>query len=252
MAGHSKWANIQHRKGAQDKKRAVLFARLSKEIMIASKMGGPDPDGNPRLRLAIQNAKGQSVPKDNIQRAIDKGQGGGGEDYVDIRYEGFGPGGVGVIVEASTDNKNRTATDVRTAFSKNGGNLGETGSVSFSFDQVGEIEYPLSVGTEDEVMEAAILAGAQDVESDTESHWIYTAREDLQSVADALTEHFGEEVEAKSTKLIWKPQNNIPVDGDAADTLMKLLDVLDELDDVQNVYDNSELSEAEMARLAEG
>ena len=141
---------------------------------------------------------------------------------------------------------------MRTAFSKNGGNLGETGSVSFSFDQVGEIEYPLSVGTEDEVMEAAILAGAQDVESDTESHWIYTAREDLQSVADALTEHFGEEVEAKSTKLIWKPQNNIPVDGDAADTLMKLLDVLDELDDVQNVYDNSELSEAEMARLAEG
>ena len=215
-------------------------------------MGGPDPDGNPRLRLAIQNAKGQSVPKDNIQRAIDKGQGGGGEDYVDIRYEGFGPGGVGVIVEASTDNKNRTATDVRTAFSKNGGNLGETGSVSFSFDQVGEIEYPLSVGTEDEVMEAAILAGAQDVESDDESHWIYTAREDLQTVADALTEHFGADVEAKSTKLIWKPQNNIPVDGDAADTLMKLLDVLDELDDVQNVYDNSELSDAEMARLAEG
>ena len=213
-------------------------------------MGGPDPDGNPRLRLAIQNAKGQSVPKDNIQRAIDKGQGGGGEDYVDIRYEGFGPGGVGIIVEASTDNKNRTATDVRTAFSKNGGNLGETGSVSFSFDQVGEIEYDVSVGTEDEVMEAAIMAGASDVESNEESHFIYTAREDLQTVADALTQHFGDEIEAKSTKLIWKPQNNIPVDGDAADTLMKLLDVLDELDDVQNVYDNSELSEDEMARLA--
>ena len=251
MAGHSKWANIQHRKGAQDKKRAVLFARLSKEITIASKMGGPDPDGNPRLRLAIQNAKGQSVPKDNIQRAIDKGQGGSGEDYVDIRYEGFGPGGVGIIVEASTDNKNRTATDVRTAFSKNGGNLGGTGSVSFSFDQVGEIEYPASVGTEDEVMEAAILAGAQDVESDEESHWIYTAREDLQSVADALAAHFGADVEAKSTKLIWKPQNTIPVTGDAADTLMKLLDVLDELDDVQNVYDNSELSDEEAARLGD-
>ena len=249
MAGHSKWANIQHRKGAQDKKRAVLFARLSKEITIASKMGGPDPDGNPRLRLAIQNAKGQSVPKDNIQRAIDKGVGGGGEDYVDMRYEGFGPGGVGIIVEASTDNKNRTATDVRTAFSKNGGNLGETGSVSFGFDQIGEIEYEAGVGTEDEVMEAAILAGAMDVESDAESHFIYTEREELQTVADALAEHFGADVEAKSTKLIWKPQNTIPVEGDTADTLMKLLDVLDELDDVQNVYDNSELSDEEAARL---
>lgn len=251
MAGHSKWANIQHRKGAQDKKRAVLFARLSKEITIASKMGGNDPDGNPRLRLAIQNAKGQSVPKDNIQRAVDKGQGGSGEDYVDIRYEGFGPGGVGIVVEASTDNKNRTATDVRTAFSKNGGNLGETGSVSFSFDQLGEIEYVADVGSEEEVMEAAIMAGAQDVESSEDGHLIYTAREDLQTVADALTEHFGAEIEAKSTKLMWKPQNMIPVEGDHADTLMKLLDVLDELDDVQNVYDNSELSEEEMARLAE-
>ncbi len=251
MAGHSKWANIQHRKGAQDKKRAVLFARLSKEITIASKMGGNDPDGNPRLRLAIQNAKGQSVPKDNIQRAVDKGQGGSGEDYVDIRYEGFGPGGVGIVVEASTDNKNRTATDVRTAFSKNGGNLGETGSVSFSFDQLGEIEYTADVGSEEEVMEAAIMAGAQDVESSEDGHFIYTAREDLQTVADALTEHFGAEVEAKSTKLMWKPQNMIPVEGDHADTLMKLLDVLDELDDVQNVYDNSELSEEEMTRLAE-
>ena len=220
MAGHSKWANIQHRKGAQDKKRAVLFSRLSKEITIASKMGGPDPDGNPRLRLAIQNAKGQSMPKDNIQRAVDKGQGGGGEDYVDIRYEGFGPGGVGIIVEASTDNKNRTATDVRTAFSKNGGNLGETGSVSFGFDQVGEIEYPRSVGTDEEVMEAAIMAGAMDVESDEEGHYIYTGREDLGSVAEALAQHFGEDVEAKSTKLIWKPQNNVPLEGDPAEAFL--------------------------------
>ncbi|MEL6325170.1 MAG: YebC/PmpR family DNA-binding transcriptional regulator [Pseudomonadota bacterium] len=250
MAGHSKWANIQHRKGAQDKKRAALFARLSKEITIASKIGGPDPDGNPRLRLAIQNARGQSMPKDNIQRAVDKGQGGGGEDYVEIRYEGFGPGGVGIIVEASTDNKNRAASEIRTAFSKNGGNLGETGSVSFGFDQVGEIEYAADVASADDMMEAAIEAGAEDVESADGAHFIYTAREDLQTVADALAAHFGEEIEAKSTKLIWKPQNTVPVEGDQADTLMKLLDVLDDLDDVQNVYDNSELSEAEIARLA--
>lgn len=250
MAGHSKWANIQHRKGAQDKKRAALFARLSKEITIASKMGGPDPDGNPRLRLAIQNARGQSVPKDNIQRAIDKGQGGGGEDYVEQRYEGFGPGGVGIIVEASTDNKNRAASEIRTAFSKNGGNLGETGSVSFGFDQVGEIEYGPEAGSADDLMMAAIEAGAEDCESDENGHWVYTAREDLQAVADRLAAHFGDSIEAKSTKLVWRPQNTVPVEGEAAETLMKLLDVLDDLDDVQNVYDNSELSDAEMARLA--
>ncbi|MEL6781074.1 MAG: YebC/PmpR family DNA-binding transcriptional regulator [Pseudomonadota bacterium] len=249
MAGHSKWANIQHRKGAQDKKRAVLFARLSKEITIASKMGGPDPNMNPRLRLAVANAKAASVPKDNIQRAIDKGQGGGGEAYEDIRYEGFGPGGVGIIVEASTDNRNRAASEIRTAFSKNGGNLGETGSVSFGFGNVGEIVYPAEAGDEMAVMEAAIEAGASDVESDEDAHYIYTEREDLMDVASALEGKFGD-VEAKSTKLIWKPENTVPVEGDAADTLMKLLDVLDELDDVQNVYDNSELSDAEMERLA--
>ena len=248
MAGHSKWANIQHRKGAQDKKRAVLFARLSKEITIASKLGGPDPDGNPRLRLAIQNARAQSVPKDNIKRAIDKGQGGGGEDYIEIRYEGFGPGGVGIIVEASTDNKNRAASEIRSTFSKNGGNLGETGSVSFGFDQVGEIEYEASVGDEESVLEAAIEAGAMDVESDEDGHFIYTEREALMEVAGALEGKFGE-TEPKSVKLIWKPTNTVPIAGDDADSLMKLLDLLDELDDVQSVYDNSELSEAEMARL---
>lgn len=248
MAGHSKWANIQHRKGAQDKKRAVLFARLSKEITIASKLGGPDPDGNPRLRLAIQNARAQSVPKDNIKRAIDKGQGGGGEDYIEIRYEGFGPGGVGIIVEASTDNKNRAASEIRSTFSKNGGNLGETGSVSFGFDQVGEIEYEASVGDEESVLEAAIEAGAMDVESDEDGHFIYTEREALMEVASALEGKFGE-TEPKSVKLIWKPTNTVPIAGDDADSLMKLLDLLDELDDVQSVYDNSELSEAEMARL---
>lgn len=250
MAGHSKWANIQHRKGAQDKKRSALFSRLSKEITIASKMGGPDPDGNPRLRMAIQNAKGQSMPKDNIQRAVDKGAGAGGEDFEEVRYEGFGPGGVGVIVEASTDNRNRAASEIRTAFSKNGGNLGETGSVSFGFDQVGEIEFAPDVCDADAMMDAAIEAGAEDVESDEAAHFIYTAREDLQSVSDALAAHFGGGVEAKSVKLIWKPQNMVPVEGDPASTLMKMLDVLDELDDVQNVYDNSELSEAEMERLA--
>lgn len=250
MAGHSKWANIQHRKGAQDKKRAALFSRLSKEITIASKMGGADPDGNPRLRLAIANARGQSMPKDNIKRAVEKGQGGGGEDYVDIRYEGFGPGGVGIVVEASTDNKNRAASEIRTAFSKNGGNLGETGSVSFGFENVGEIQFPVEAGDEEAMMEAALDAGASDVESDEDGHFIYTEREDLSEVANALEGKFGE-IEAKSTKLIWKPQNTIPVAGDDADKLMRLLDVLDDLDDVANIYDNSELSAEEMARLAE-
>ena len=249
MAGHSKWANIQHRKGAQDKKRAVLFSRLSKEITIATKMGGPDPDANPRLRLAIKNAKGSSLPKDNIKRAIDKGAGGGGDDYVDIRYEGFGPGGVGIIVEASTDNKNRAASDIRSTFSKNGGNLGETGSVSFGFDQVGEIIYPAEVGEEDDVMMVVLEAGATDMEVDGETYVIYTEREGLNEVAGALDEAWPD-VEATSTKLIWKPQNTVPVEGQAADTLMKLLHTLDELDDVQNVYDNSELSDEEMERLA--
>lgn len=249
MAGHSKWANIQHRKGAQDKKRAVLFSRLSKEITIAAKLGGPDPDANPRLRLAIKNARGESMPKDNIKRAIDKGAGGGGEAYEDIRYEGFGPGGVGIIVEASTDNRNRAASEIRSTFSKNGGNLGETGSVSFGFDQVGEIVYPAEIGEEDAVMEAAIEAGAEDVQNEGDNYIIHTAREDLQDVASALDETFTE-IEAKSTKLVWRPQNNVPIEGDPADTLMKLLDTLDELDDVQSVYDNSELSDAEMERLA--
>jgi len=251
MAGHSKWANIQHRKGAQDKKRAVLFSRLSKEITIASKMGGPDADGNPRLRLAIQNARAQSMPKDNIKRAVDKGQGGSGDDYIEIRYEGFGPGGVGIIVEASTDNKNRAASEIRTAFSKNGGNLGETGSVSFGFENVGEIQFDAAAGDEDTVMEAALEAGASDVESESVGHIVYTEREDLMDVAGALEGKFGEDVEAKSTKLIWKPQNVVPIAGDDVDKLMRLLDVLDDLDDVQNVYDNSEISEADLARLAE-
>jgi len=182
MAGHSKWANIQHRKGRQDKLRSKLFSKLAKDIAIASKMGGPDPDMNPRLRLAIANAKGQSMPKDNIDRAVNKGQAGEGEDYEEIRYEGFGPGGIGFIVEASSDNKNRAAMEVRTAFAKNGGNLGETGSVAFMFDVVGKIEYPLAVTDEDGMMEAAIEAGADDVETDEPNEDSYDEYEPVHTV----------------------------------------------------------------------
>ncbi len=252
MAGHSKWANIQHRKGRQDKLRSKLFSRLSKEISIAAKMGGPDPDANPRLRLAIANAKGQSMPKDNIQRAIDKASGGDGEAYEDIRYEGFGPAGIGVIVEVSTDNRNRAAAEVRTAFAKNGGNMGETGSVAFMFDNVGEIRYPLSKADEDTMMEAAIEAGAEDVSSepgdeDNEGeHVIFTAREDLMEVVAALSEKFED---PSSAKLIWRPQNLIEVTGDKVASLMKMMETLEDCDDVQNVYANFDVSDEDMASL---
>ncbi|MBO6796546.1 YebC/PmpR family DNA-binding transcriptional regulator [Maricaulis sp.] len=250
MAGHSKWANIQHRKGRQDAVRSKLFSRLSKEIAIAAKLGGPDPDANPRLRLAVANAKGQSMPKDNIQRAIDKASGGDADTYEDIRYEGFGPAGIGVIVEVSTDNKNRAAAEVRTAFAKNGGNMGETGSVAFMFDNVGEIRYPLSKADEDTMMEAAIEAGAEDVASeqgDEENegqHVIFTAREDLMEVVSALSEQFED---PSSAKIIWKPQNLIEVPGDKVDTLMKMMEALEDCDDVQNVYANFDISDEDMA-----
>ena len=257
MAGHSKWANIQHRKGRQDKLRSKLFSKLAKDIATASKIGGPDPDMNPRLRLAIANAKGQSMPKDNIQRAVDKGAGGEGDDYEDIRYEGFGPAGIGFIVEASTDNKNRTAMSVRTAFSKNGGNMGETGSVSFMFDQVGKIEYPLDVTDEDTMMEAAIESGADDCETDEPSddqwdeyepvHTIWTARDDLGTVSAALVEQFGD---AKSVNLVWKGQNDID-NPDAAAQIVRLQDALEDLDDVENVYHNFDMTEEAAAKLAE-
>ena len=257
MAGHSKWANIQHRKGRQDKARSKLFSKLAKDIAIAAKMGGPDPDMNPRLRLAINNAKGQSMPKDNIQRAVSKGAGGEGADYDELRYEGFGPSGIGLIVECSTDNKNRAAMEVRTAFSKNGGNLGETGSVAFMFDQVGKIEYPLEATDEDTMMEAAIEAGADDVETDEPNedsysdyepvHTVFTARDDLGAVAAELEKTFGE---AKSINLIWKPQNEIDVPDKAAQ-VVRLVDALEDCDDVQNVYHNLEMSDAAMAALEE-
>jgi len=246
MAGHSKWANIQHRKGRQDKIRAKAFSKLSKEITIAAKIGGPDPDGNPRLRLAIKNARGESMPKDNIQRAVSKGAGGEGESYDEIRYEGFGPGGIGVIVEVSTDNKNRAAMEVRTAFAKNGGNLGETGSVSFMFDSVGEIKYPAETADEETMFEAALEAGAEDVISDENEHVIYCAREDMIEIAATLEKTFGE---AKAANLIWKPQNNIEVDAKNAGTLLKMLEVLEDCDDVQNVYANFDISDEVMASL---
>lgn len=245
MAGHSKWANIQHRKGRQDKARGKLFSKLSKEITIAAKMGGPDPDMNPRLRLAVANAKGQSMPKDNIQRAIDKASGNDVDAYEEIRYEGFGPGGIGIIVECSTDNRNRAASDVRTAFSKNGGNLGETGAVAFMFDQVGEIRYSEEVADEEAMFEAAIEAGAEDViheagdadGGEPGERIVFCARDDLAEVAGNLQTALGE---PKSVNIIWKPQTMTPVEADKVDSVVRLLEVLDDLDDVQNVYANAD------------
>ena len=247
MAGHSKFKNIMHRKGRQDAARSKVFSKLSREITVAAKAGMPDPAMNPRLRLAIANAKAESVSKDLIDRAIKKAQGGDAESYEEIRYEGFGPGGVGVIVEVLTDNRNRAASNVRSIFSKNGGNLGETGSVSFMFDRVGQIVYPSAAGSEEKVMEAAIEAGADDVESDEEGHTIYTAFEQLSEVAQALESSLGE---AKSTGVVWRPKSLTPTSGDAAATLMKLIDALEDDDDVQNVYSNEDIAEDELEKLA--
>ena len=247
MAGHSKWANIQHRKGRQDAKRSKMFSKLSKEITVAAKMGAPDPEFNPRLRLAIAAAKAQSMPKDNIERAIKKSTDANEANFEEIRYEGFGPAGVGVIVEALTDNRNRAASEVRTIFSKNGGNMGETGSVSFMFDLVGYIEYPGDRASEEAMLEAAIEAGAEDVQSSEETHEIYCAFDQLADVAAALEKTFGE---PETAKPYWKPQNTIEVESDKAETLMKLIDALEDCDDVQNVYANFEISDEDLARLA--
>lgn len=250
MAGHSKFKNIMHRKGAQDKKRAQLFAKLGKEIMVAAKMGGGDPDSNARLRLAIQTARAQSMPKDNIERAIQKGAGGGeGTDYEEIRYEGYGPAGVAIIVDVLTDNRNRSAADIRSIFNKGGGNMGETGSVSFMFDRVGQIVLKGEAGDAETVFEAALEAGAEDVSSSEESHEIICAAEDLNEVSQALEDRFGEPDESK---LVWKPQNLTPVDGDAAESLLRLLDNLDDNDDVQNVYANYDISDEVMEKIANG
>jgi YebC/PmpR family DNA-binding regulatory protein len=247
MAGHSQFKNIMHRKGRQDAVRSKIFSKLAREITVAAKMGTPDPAMNPRLRLAVQNAKAQSMPKDNIERAIKKAAGGDSENYEEVRYEGYGPGGVAVIVEALTDNRNRTASNVRAAFTKAGGALGETGSVGFMFDRVGEIVYKPEAGDADTVMEAAIEAGADDVSSDEDGHTIICAFEDIGDVSKALEDKLGE---AESVKPIWKPQTGTPVDEEKAESVMRLIGVLDDDDDVQNVYANFEVSDEVMAKLS--
>jgi YebC/PmpR family DNA-binding regulatory protein len=246
VAGHSKFKNIMHRKGAQDKKRSSMFSKLSREITVAAKMGMPDVDMNPRLRLAVNAAKAQSMPKDNIQRAIDKAIGGDTDNYEEIRYEGYGPGGVAIIVEALTDNRNRTATNVRTAFSKNGGNLGASGAVSHGFDRVGLITYPASAGDAETIFEAALEAGAEDVSSNDDEHEIWTAMDALHEVSKALEAKLGE---AEGAKLAWRPQTTTEVDEANAATLLKLVDTLEDDDDVQTVWGNYEVSDAVMEKL---
>ena len=247
MAGHSKFKNIQHRKGAQDKKRAKIFSRLAKEITVAAKMGMPDPDSNPRLRTAILAARAQNMPKDNIERAIKKSADADGENYDEVRYEGFGPGGIGVIVETLTDNRNRTASDVRSTFSKSGGNMGETGSVSFMFDRVGSIEYGPDAADAETVFEAAIEAGAEDVVSGEDGHEIICSMEDLHGVVDVLAGVLGE---PQAASIVWKPQNDVPVDAETAEKVLKFMDALDDLDDVQNVYANFDIADEVMEKLS--
>jgi YebC/PmpR family DNA-binding regulatory protein len=247
MAGHSKFKNIMHRKGAQDKKRSAMFSKLSREITVAAKMGLPDPDMNARLRAAVLAAKAQSMPKDNIQRSIDKASASDAENYEEIRYEGFGPGGVSIIVEALTDNRNRTATNVRTAVAKNGGNLGASGSVSHAFDRMGLIEYPASAGDAEKVFEAALDAGAEDVTSSDDGHEIWTDVGSLHEVMKALEPVLGE---PEGAKLAWRPQTSIEVAESDAATLLKLIDALDEDDDVQQVWGNYEVSDEVLERLA--
>ena len=246
MAGHSKWANIQHRKGRQDAVRSKLFSKLSKEITVAAKMGEPDPEKNPRLRLAVKEAKTNSVPKDVIERAIKKSTSGDAQDYEEIRYEGYGIGGVALIVETMTDNRNRTASNVRSIFGRHGGNLGETGSVSFLFDRVGVISYSSQIASVDEVFEAAIEAGADDVESSADEYHIFCVDTDLNTVSNSLESCFGD---SKSSKLIWRPQNLIDLSLEQAEKLVKLIDALEDDDDVQNVTANFSVSEEVLSLL---
>jgi YebC/PmpR family DNA-binding regulatory protein len=240
MAGHSKFKNIMHRKGRQDAMKAKIFTKLAREITVAAKSGSPDPLMNPRLRLAVTNARAQSMPKDRIERSIAQASAAGGEDWKSVRYEGFGPGGVGLIVETLTDNLNRTAGNLRSYFTKNGGNLGTTNSVTSGFDRVGEILYPASAASEDDMLEAAIEAGADDVASDADGHTITCAFETLNEVSAALQARFGD---AQEAGVVWRAHASIAVEGDAATTLAKLLDILEEDDDVQNVFGNHELPE---------
>ena len=248
MAGHSQFKNIMHRKGAQDARRARQFAKLIREITVSAKQGLPDPAANPRLRAAVVAARQANMPKDTVDRAIKKATGAGGtEDYAEVRYEGYGPAGVAVIVEALTDNRNRTASDIRSAFAKHGGALGETNSVSFLFNRLGVIRYPASVASADDMLEAAIEAGADDVGSDDEAHEVTCAIDDFFTVRDALEARFGD---PESARLDWRPTTSITLDEDRAGSLLKLLDVLDDNDDVQNVYANFDIPDAVMQRLS--
>ena len=248
MAGHSQFKNIMFRKGAQDKKRGKVFTKIIREITTSARTGLPDPAANPRLRAAVLAARQANMPKDTVERAIKRGAGGeGGEAYDEVRYEGYGPGGVAVIVEALTDNRNRTASEVRAAFTKSSGALGETNSVSFMFERVGEIVYPAATASADDMLEAAIDAGANDAESGDETHAVLSSVEDFNAVRDALEQRFGD---ASSAKLVWRPKTTSPVDEETATSLFKLLETLEDSDDVQNVYANFEVAEDIMARLS--
>jgi YebC/PmpR family DNA-binding regulatory protein len=247
MAGHSQFKNIMHRKGRQDKAKSKLFSKLAREITTAAKLGQPDPAFNPRLRAAILAARAENVTKDVIERAIKKGQGNDTENYEDMRYEGYGPGGVAVIIEALTDNRNRTAGEVRATFTKSGGNLAETGAVSFMFDHVGVVEYDAAAADADAMLEAAIDAGAEDVASNEGGHEIYTSADSLGTVAKALEAKFGE---PRKAALVWKPQNTVAVDDEQGEKVLKLIESLNEHDDVQNVYANFEISDALMQKLS--
>ena len=246
MAGHSQFKNIMHRKGRQDAMKSKVFGKLARDITVAAKLGTPDPNMNPRLRAAVIAARQENMPKDNIERAIKKALGNDGESYDEIRYEGYGPGGVAVIVEALTDNRNRAASDIRSFFTKSGGNLGETGSVSFMFDRTGIIEYDRSVGSDDAMLDAAIEAGADDVISGESGHEIYASTESYRDVGKAMEARFGE---PRKSALIWKPQNTVAVDDETGEKLLKLMDLLNEHDDVQNVFANFEVSDALIARM---
>ncbi|MBX9739859.1 MAG: YebC/PmpR family DNA-binding transcriptional regulator [Beijerinckiaceae bacterium] len=246
MAGHSQFKNIMHRKGKQDAVRSKLFSKLAREITVAAKSGMADPAMNPRLRAAVLEARAENMPKDNIERAIKKASGGDAETYDEVRYEGYAPGGVAVIIEALTDNRNRTAGEVRSYFTKAGGALAETGAVAFMFDRIGIIEYPTSIGSEDDVMEAAIEAGADDVTSIEDGYEIVTTLESLRDVQKTLEEKFGE---ARKTALLWRPQNTISVDDEAGEKILKLIGSLEDNEDVQNVYANFEISDALMAKM---
>jgi YebC/PmpR family DNA-binding regulatory protein len=248
MAGHSQFKNIMHRKGAQDARRGRQFAKLIREITVSARQGLPDPGSNPRLRAAMVAARQANMPKDTVDRAIKKATGGaGGDDYAEVRYEGYGPAGVAIIVEALTDNRNRTASDIRSAFAKYGGALGETNSVSFLFNRLGAIRYPASVASADDMLEAAIEAGADNVESDDEAHEVTAAVDDFFAVRDALEARFGA---PESARLDWRPTTSVTLDEERAASVLKLIDVLDDSDDVQNVYANFDIPDAVMQKLS--